>query len=161
MVSIEDLKKIVFLQRLTNRMLEKITPHIELRRFEEKDVIFEEGERADDFYMLKMGKILLEVELAKDVIISLGTVKNGYSFGWSALLETDSSYTSYAVCVEPCEVFSILGHRFREILDQDHDMGYLVTQGVVRIMKNRLERRTGQFLKVMSKHPDIQKLLGL
>ena len=161
MVSIEDLRKIVFLQRLTNRMLEKISPHIQLRQFEEKDVVFEEAERADDFYMLKRGKVLLEVELAKNIIISLGTIKNGYSFGWSALLESESNYTSYAVCVESCDIFSIPGYKFREILDQDHDMGYLVTQGVVRIMKNRLERRTGQFLKVMSKHPDIQKLLGL
>jgi CRP-like cAMP-binding protein len=161
MVSIEDLKTIIFLQRLTNRMLEKITPHIQIRQFDEKDVIFEEDEWAEDFFMLKRGKILLEVELARGVIISLGTVKTGFSLGWSALLENESKYTSYAVCVEPCEVFSIPGHRFRELLDQDHDMGYLVTQGVVRIMKNRLQRRTGQFLKVMSKHPDIQKLLGL
>ena len=161
MISIEDLKRIIFLQRLTNRMLEKLTPHVQLRHFEERDVIFEEGERANAFYMLKRGKILLEVDLAKDVIISLGTVKTGFSFGWSALLEAESSYTSYAVCVEPCEIYSIPGYKFREILDQDHHMGYLVTQGVVRIMKNRLERRTGQFLKVMSKHPDIQKLLGI
>ncbi len=159
MVSIEDLKRIVFLQKLTNRMLEKITPLIQIRQFEVKDVVFEEGERADAFYMLKRGKILLEVKLAKDVIISLGTVKTGYSFGWFALLETESDYTSYAVCVEPCEIFSIQGYRFREILDQDHDMGYLVTQGVVRIMKNRLKRRTEQFMKVMLKHPDIQKFL--
>ena len=40
-------------------------------------------------------------------------------------------------------------------------MGYIIMEGVVKILKNRLERRTGQYLKVMSKHPDIQKLLGL
>ncbi|MCP4665807.1 MAG: cyclic nucleotide-binding domain-containing protein [Deltaproteobacteria bacterium] len=159
MISIEDLKKVVILQRLTNRMLETLTPHVQLRQFEEKDVIFEEGEKADDFYMVKRGKVLLEVELAKDVIIALGTVKTGFSFGWSALLDVESSYASYAVCVEPCEIFSIPGDKFREILDQDHDMGYLVNQGVINAMKSRLERRTGQFLKVMSKHPDIKKVL--
>ena len=92
--------------------------------------------------------------------ISLGSIKSGYSFGWSALLP-GSSHTSYAICTEPCEVLTMPGTKFLNLLNSDHTMGYRVMEGVVRILKNRLERRTGQFLKVMSKHPDIQKLLGL
>lgn len=160
MVSVEDLKDMYWLDNLPYKMLEKISPHVELIHFEERDVVFEEGERAVNFFMLKRGKILLEVEISEDIIISLGAVKAGFSFGWSALLP-DGAYTSYARCAEACEVMSIPGHKFLEIIDEDHTMGYLVMQGVVRILKNRLERRTEQFIKVISKHPDIQRLLGL
>ena len=160
MVSIEDLKKIFLLENLTDEMLEKILPMTQLRQFKEREVIFEEDQRADDFYMLKRGKILLEVEISEIIIISLGSIKSGYSFGWSALIQ-GSSYTSYAVCSEPCEVFAIPGKSFLELLSEDHTMGYIVMQEVAKILKNRLERRTEQFVKVMRKHPDIQKLLGL
>jgi len=158
MVSIEDLRNIYWLEKLSNRMLEKLSPYMKLHRFEEKDIIFEEGERAENFYMLKRGKVLLEVDLTKDVIISLGAVKTGFSFGWSSLLP-DSTYTSHARCVEPCQVYSILGQTLLDIIEKDHTMGYIVMQGLVRILENRLKRRTVQFLKVMRQHPDIIKIL--
>jgi CRP-like cAMP-binding protein len=160
MVSLEDLKSIYLVQNLPDESLEKMLPLISRHEFTEREVIFEEGEKADNFYMLKRGKLLLEVEITEMMIISLGSIKSGYSFGWSALLP-DSNYTSYAICSEPCEILSIHGDKFLELLNVDHTMGYQVMTGVVKILKMRLERRTGQFLKVMSKHPDIQKLLGL
>ena len=158
MVPIEDLQKIYWLEKLTDEMLQKISPHARPHHFNSKDVVFEENEAADYFYMLKKGKVLLEVELTREVIISLGAVKTGFSFGWSALLP-ESHYTSHARCVEPCEVYSIPGQTFLDIIEKDHAMGYIVMQGLVRILENRLKRRTGQFLKVIRQHPDIIKIL--
>jgi CRP-like cAMP-binding protein len=160
MVSIEALRGIYILENLTDEMLEKIRPLIEPLQFKEREVVFEEGEKAENFFILKRGKILLEVEISEMIIISLGSIKSGYSFGWSALL-SGPSYTSYAVCAEPCEVFAIPGRKFLDVLHEDDIMGSRVMEFVAKIIKNRLERRTEQFLKVMSKHPDIQKLLGL
>ena len=160
MVSLEELRGIYILENLKDEMLESIQPLIEPLQFKERELVFEEGEKAENFFLLKRGKILLEVEISEMIIISLGSIKSGYSFGWSALL-SGPSYTSYAVCAEPCEVFAIPGEKFLEILHKDHTMGLRVMEFVAKILKNRLERRTEQFLRVMSKHPDIQKLLGL
>ena len=160
MVSKEDLKDIYILENLTDEMLEKIQPLIKPLQFKEREVVFEEGEKAENFFILKRGKILLEVEISELIIISLGSIKSGYSFGWSALL-SGPSYTSYAVCAEPCEVFAIPGQKFLGLLHDDDMMRSRVMEFAAKIVKNRLERRTEQFLRVMSKHPDIQKLLGL
>jgi CRP-like cAMP-binding protein len=160
MVSLEELRGIYLLENLTDEMLEKIRPLIEPLQFKEREVVFEEGERAENFFLLRRGKILLEVEISETIIISLGSIKSGYAFGWSALLSR-SSHTSYAVCTEPCEVLAVPGRKFLDLLHQDHTMGFRVMEFVSKILKNRLDRRTGQFLKVMAKHPDIQKLLGL
>ena len=154
MVSLEDIKAIYLLEGLPDPMLEKISPIFEKRTFKEREVIYEEGDRADNFYMLKNGKILLEVEVAKQIIISLGSIKSGYSFGWSALIP-GSSHTTYAVCSEPCEVLIIPGNNFIELLKEDHTSGYQFMSEVMKVLKNRLDRRTGQFLKVMTKPPDI------
>jgi CRP/FNR family cyclic AMP-dependent transcriptional regulator len=156
-VSFEDLRKIYLLGNLTDSMLQKMRPFAHLRLFGERAVIFEEGQKADSFYMLAKGKVILEVEASKTIMISLGAIKSGYSFGWSALIP-ESSYTAHAICVEPCEVISILGDHFLQLLEEDQSMGYRVMEGVVRILKRRLERRTGQFLETLRKHPDIRKL---
>jgi hypothetical protein len=48
-----------------------------------------------------------------------------------------------------------------ELLDRHPASGYVVMRRVFEVFKRRLDRRTGQFLRVMQRHPDIQKLLGL
>ena len=157
MVSFEELKKIRLLENLDDSMLGKILPFTQMHLFGDRAVIFKEGQRAENFYMLVKGKVVLEVEASKSIMISLGSIKPGYSFGWSALF-SESSHVSYAICVEPCEVIGIPGDKFMQILEEKHDMGYRVMMDVATILKNKLEQRTGQFLKSLRTHPDIEKL---
>ena len=156
MVSIEDLRKIFLLQNLSDKDLEQILPITRFHEFKTEEVIFKEGVSADTFYMLKRGKVLLEVDISEFISISLGSVRTGFSFGWSALMP-DSVYTSHGICAEPCEVIAVSGEEFLTLLRKDHTIGYHVMEGVARIIRDRLERRTSQFLMVMKKHPDIQK----
>ncbi len=159
MVSIAELRKIRLMNRLTDKMLEKVIPLIKVSTYQEKETIFEQGQKADTFYMLYRGKVLLNVAVSDAITISLGSVKPGYSFGWSAL-RPDGVYTSSAVAAEASEVFSVDGKEFLRLLDEDHSMGYLVMQGVVHILENRLERRTTQFLKALAKHIDLEGILS-
>lgn len=158
MVSIEELKKIYLLQNLTDKMLEKIVPHLRVLQCGDREIIFEEGTKAENFYMLKRGKILLEMEISDRLGVSLGSIKSGYSFGWSALL-AKPSHTNHAVCAEPSDVFAIPGQTLRDILEGDPLMGYKVMSIAATILKNRLERRTAQLLNAIAHHPDMQKLL--
>lgn len=157
MISVDELHKIYLVQNLSDEQLESLSSILERRFLEEKEVIFEQNQQADNFYMLKRGKVLLRVDISASTTISLGAVKPGYSFGWSSLLG-DNAYTSHAVCVEPSELFVAPGAKLMELLDQDHTMGYLVMQGVVRILENRLRRRTEQLLKTMRKQMEIWDL---
>jgi CRP-like cAMP-binding protein len=160
MVSIEDLKRIVLFQNLTDQMLEKLLPFVQAESFGERGIIYEAGDAATHFYSLSRGKVLLEAELAPTLIISLGAIKPGYSFGWAAF-KPSASHTTYAVSTEQSEIFVISRDKYLEVLDRNETMGYLVMRNATRILENRLERRTGQFLKVISKHPEIGRLLGL
>ncbi|MCJ7772292.1 MAG: cyclic nucleotide-binding domain-containing protein [Desulfobacterales bacterium] len=158
MVTKKDIKAIVILGFLTDDMIEKLLPITELMKFEESEVVFREGENAEMFYMVRRGKILLEQRISEKITISMGAVKPGYAFGWSAMLG-GTTYTSDAVCAEKSEVFSIKGIELTNLLDKDHSMGYRMTQRVLRIIKKRLEIRTEQFLRAIKDHPDIQHLV--
>lgn len=160
MVSIEDLRRIALFENLADQMLKKLLPMVQVKSFKEREIIYEAGDAATHFYSLKRGKVLLEAELAPTLIISLGAIKPGYSFGWTALVPL-ATHTSYAVTVEPSEIFVISGPQYLALLDRNEKIGYLVMQNAARILENRLEHRTGQFLKSISKHPEIRNLFGL
>ena len=160
MVSIEDLRRVVLFQGLTDQMLEKLAPMVQMESIGERQVIYEPGNKADYFYSLKRGKVLLEAELAPTLIISLSAIKPGYSFGWSALIPS-AFHTSYAASAEPSEILVISGAKFLGLLDHDPNMGYAVMRRIVQVLENRLGHRTAQFLRVISKHPEIGALLGM
>jgi len=157
MASVSELKQIYLVQNLDDQMLQKLAPLAEKRDYEEKDILFEEGRDSEWFFMLLSGKVLLKVDVNPAVTISLGAIKPGYSFGWSSLLE-GMTYTSQAACAEPCEMLVLKGSAFKEVLNNDHTMGYQVMEGVVRIMENRLKRRTEQFVKTLRKQMEIWDL---
>ena len=55
--------------------------------------------------------------------------------------------------------YSFRAEKFKRILDSDPAMGYIVSQGLLRIIKKRYDARTRQFIRVLTNHPDLKKLL--
>lgn len=158
MVSREDVRDILILRHLLDEMIEKMLPEIEMLRFKQGEIIFHGGDPADFFYMLKRGKILLEQRISDKLTVSVGAVKAGFSFGWSAMLG-GGVYSLDTVCGEPCEAMRIRGKTFLEMFDQDHTMGYRLMRLILKVMKKRLDYRTEQFIRVIRDHPDIQPLI--
>jgi CRP-like cAMP-binding protein len=158
MISIDDFEDIRLLATLSDEMKTKLLPHFELKQFDHREIVFKGGESADVFYMLKRGKILLEQRVSSNITISIGAIKPGYSFGWSAALG-GGIFTLDAVCAEPSQVIAVKGDVFKNILDEDPKMGYQVMQKLVEIIKRRLDLRTTQFLKIITRHPDIRNLV--
>lgn len=157
MVTRSDLKDIVILSYLTDDMIQKLLPEIEFLRFGEGEIIFRRGDRADMFYSLKRGKILLEERVSEKVTVSMGTVKPGFSFGWSALLG-DEKFTVDTVCGEPCEILGIRATTLFAMIDQDYEMGYRLMHRLLHMVRRRLDGRTEQLMKVIMDHPDIHHL---
>ncbi len=157
MISRKDIRNIVIFQHLTDDMIKKLLPEMELLRFPEGEKIFRSGESADMFYSLKRGKILLEQRVLDKVTISVGTVKPGYSFGWSALLG-DETFTLDTVCGEPCEVLSVRAKTLFSMIEEDWEMGYRLMHRLLHMLRRRLDGRTELLLKVILDHPDMQSL---
>ncbi len=157
MVSLEELKQIVLMEHLTDAMLESLRPHIDILHFVKEEVIFKEGDKANRLYLLKKGKVLLEKKMSEKTTLYFGSIKEGYSFGWSAMLD-GGPYTSRAICAEPCAVFSLRRKTIIDLMDKDHHLGYIFTQRILRVMKQRLDHRTDQFLRSIVNQPDLQNL---
>jgi CRP-like cAMP-binding protein len=159
MLSYEQVREIIILNYLSDEMLDKIIPNLDILQFEEDDIIFQEGDPAERLFFLKRGKILLEKRISDKISFAIGAVKPAYSFGWSAVMGDGMNYTSTTLCAEPCQVYSIRAEKIRHLLKNDYEMAYLFNQRLLWIVKNRLDHRTSQFVTVLRNHPDIESLI--
>ncbi len=157
MVTTEDLKKMVIMTHLKDDMLNRIISITDVLKFEDQEIIFRQGDIADRFYMVNRGKVLLEQRIAEKITVSVGSIKPGFAFGWSTMIE-EGYYTTDAVCAEPCEIFSMRGDIIRALCEKDPYMGYLLSQRLLVILKKRYDHRTEQFIKVIKHDPDMKDL---
>lgn len=158
MISRKELKQIVMLGYLSDEMLDKLIPITDLRLFNENEFIFRQGEKSERLYMLKKGKVLLELKITDKITVAVSAIKPGYSFGWSAMLD-EQTYTVNALCSEPSEVFSFREKNLKALFEQDHSLGYIMSQRLLVIMKKRYDICIEQFIKTITHHPDIASLL--
>ena len=158
MISKEKLKQIVMMGYLTDEMLDLLAAIAELHRFEEKEIIFRQGDPAEHFYFLLQGKVLLEQRIAPTVTVSLSGIKPGYAIGWSAMLDEDS-YTTDAICAERSQIISFLSEKLKALFEKNHSLGYIMSQRLLRVIKNRYDIRTEQFINAIRHHPDIGNLI--
>jgi CRP-like cAMP-binding protein len=156
----EDLKEIVMLAYLTDPMLDRLSQIIDVLKFDKDEILFKEGEPADRFYMLKSGSVLLEQMISDKVTACVGSVKPGFSFGWSTMVD-NGVYTTDAVCIEASEVYSFKREKINKLFEQDPEMGFLMYQRLLEIIKKRLDYRTGQFRQAIKDHPDMQNLFRI
>jgi CRP-like cAMP-binding protein len=159
MLSYDDARDIIILSHLSDEMLDKVIPHLDILNYEEEDIIFQEGDPAERMFFLKRGKILLEKRISDKISFAIGAVKPGFSFGWSAVMGEGMTYTGMTVCAEPCQVYSIRAEKIRNLLKNDHELAFLFHQRLMWVIKNRLDHRTSQFVTVLRNHPDIESLI--
>ena len=159
MITREDLKQIVMLTYLTDLMLDNLAQIIDILKFDRDEILFRENDPAERFYMMRSGNVLLEQRISDKVTACIGSIKPGFSFGWSAMVE-NGLYTVDAVCLEPSEIYSFKRNRIQKLFEQDPEMGLRMYQRLVVIIKKRLDYRTGQFRKAIENHPDMQNLFS-
>lgn len=160
MLTKEDLNQIVMIAHLTEPMQDRLSQIIDVLKFDKDEILFKEGEPAHRFYMLRSGNVLLEQRISDKVTACVGSVKPGFSFGWSAMVD-DGIYTTEAVCIEPSEIYSFKRDKINKLFEQDPEMGFRMYQRLLEIIKKRLDYRTGQFRQAIKDHPDMQNLFRI
>ncbi|MFW6323465.1 MAG: Crp/Fnr family transcriptional regulator [Desulfovibrionales bacterium] len=154
MVVVQDLKNVPLFRDADEGILEEILPLIRLETFQEGEVIYEENSVAENFYILRAGKALLEADLTPDISVSLASIKPGYVFGLYSLIP-NSVHSMRAICSEESDVLTIPGEDLRKVLQDNHAFGYEFMSALFMLLKIRLDRRTSQFIRVLQRHPDL------
>ena len=151
----ETLQKILadhpFAQGLEERQAALLTGCAANVHFDARQVIFREGEEANQFYLVREGKLAVELFAAERGAITILTVGAGEVLGWSWLVPP-YRWKFDARALEPTRAIALDGKCLRTKAEQDHDLGYELLKRVAHIMEERLQATRLQLLNVYEVH---------
>jgi CRP/FNR family transcriptional regulator, cyclic AMP receptor protein len=136
-----------FFKGLQPQYLQLITGCASNVRFNAGTYMLCEGEQASQFYLIRHGKVALEVFAAQRGPITLETIEAGEVLGWSWLFPPYRWHFSARV-VEPVRAIALDGTCLRTKGEEDHDLGYELMKRVAQIMMERLQATRIQLLDV-------------
>ena len=109
--------------------------------------VFKEGQEANHFYLIRRGKIAIEVFVPGRGTLTLQTVAAGDVLGWSWLFPPYRWYFD-ARAVEETFAFSLDGKCLRGKCEDNHDLGYDLMKRFSLIIAERLQASRLQILDV-------------
>ncbi len=116
-------------------------------RFEAGQVLFREGGAADEFYLLRHGRVALQVSAPGRGAVTFQTLGEGEIVGLSWLLPP-YRWTYDAKALELVRAIGIDGACLRRKCEADHDLGYELMKRVLPVLVQRLQATRLQILDV-------------
>jgi CRP-like cAMP-binding protein len=116
-------------------------------RFEEGQLLFQEGEDSNALFLVCSGRVALEVEVPGRGAVRLEAIEEGDVLGWSWLHPPYRSPVD-ARAVEPVRALAFDRRRLADAMEADHDFGYALLRRLLVVAQKRLDRARLQALDV-------------
>ncbi len=150
----EDLSGILknhpFLKDLDENYLQQITSCASNVVFKENDIIFKEGDEAKSFYLIRSGKVALELNGREKGNVRILTIGSGQILGWSWIV-SPYKWHFEAHALEDVNAIALDGKCLREKCEEDPKMGYEMIKRFTQILEQRLRSTRMQLLDVYGK----------
>ena len=114
-------------------------------RFDEGEIVFHEGDPAEQFYFSREGLVAVELMIPQRGFATLQTVSEGEVLGWSWLL-APYRWRFGARTLQPTRALAFDGKCLRGKCEEDHDLGYELLKRFTNVVTERLEATRLQLL---------------
>ncbi len=136
-----------FLKDLPKPYLELLTGCAKNTRTEAGKFLFQAGENADRFYLIRQGKVAVELPAKPHRPLTIQTLGPDELLGWSWLIPPYRWHLA-ARAVEPVVALAFDGKCIRGKFDKDQKLGYEFYRRFSLIMAQRLEETFLQMLGI-------------
>lgn len=119
-------------------------------RFVAGAFLFRTGGEANEFFLVRSGRIALEVAAPGRPAVAVQTLGEGEILGWSWLVPP-YHWMFDARAIEPTRAIALDGRCLRGKCESDHDLGYELLKRFAHIMEQRLQAARLQLLDVYGK----------
>lgn len=116
-------------------------------RFEAGTYLFHEGEAANRFFLVREGKVALEVPTPQHTSLTIQTLNEGDVLGWSWLIPP-YRWRFDAKAVTPTRAFAMEGECLRAKCEADQALGYQFLKRFTPLIVQRLQATRGNLLEV-------------
>jgi CRP-like cAMP-binding protein len=119
--------------------------------FDTGSYIFREGENADNFYLIREGKVSLETNVPGQGAITVQTLSKAEVLGWSWLIPP-YKWCFDARAIQPTRTIALNGKCLRDKCEDDPRLGYELLKIFASAIVSRLQAARMQALDVYGKH---------
>ena len=143
----EILEGCEFFKGLEEPCIKNIITLCRMQNYEPGEYVFSQGDFGEYLYVIAEGHVSLERSM------DLGTRKGNAVIGllgkgrvmgcWSTLLGQPHTLMSSAVCRKPTTVVSFKGTELREIMVDNHKMGFRMMESLCFLLRDRLHGALG------------------
>lgn len=116
-------------------------------KYEAGEFIFRQNDEADQFFLLREGRIVIEISAIGLEPLGIQTLHAGEVFGWSWLFPP-YRWTFDARAIEKTRALAMDGTCLRTKCADDHDLGYDLLQRFSGVVVDRLESTRIQLLDI-------------
>jgi CRP-like cAMP-binding protein len=102
------------------------------------ETIFLEGDKEDFIYVLLNGQVAIEMTIPGHEPVRVHLSKPGEIIGWSSVMPIIRQRTATARATKACQLLAIDSVKFRELCDEDHEMGYYIMRRLANTIATRL-----------------------
>ena len=114
-------------------------------KFDAGQRVFKEGEEADQFYIVRQGRIAVEAFSPTRGPLVIQTVEEGDILGWSWLI-APYKWRFGARALDLTRAVALDGKCLREKCETDHDLGYELLKRFAHVIGERLDATRLQLL---------------
>jgi CRP/FNR family transcriptional regulator, cyclic AMP receptor protein len=145
------LAKHAFFEGLEPKHLKLLVGCASNERFPAASYLFRQGEEASHFYLIRQGRVALEIYAPHRPSIVIETLDGDDILGWSWLIPP-YLWRFDARIVEPTRAIALDGKCLRAKCEEDHDLGYELMKRFAHIVTQRLQATRMQLLDVYAVH---------
>jgi CRP-like cAMP-binding protein len=144
---LQTLEGIAFLRDMPSAYVQRIAGVAQIVSTKEQDVVFREGDAADNIYLIAHGTVSLEICSAGAGCRQILTLGTGELLGWSSLLG-QSRFTARARTPRAARLVQISVPKLLELCDSDAKLGYELMRRTAIALAKRLSAARIQLVNV-------------
>lgn len=146
------LEELRFSAQMPRDVLDQLAAASTIAQVRAGAVVFREGTKNDNLYLVRSGRVGLEMNVPGRGTVRILTVGPGEMVGWSALLD-NGKMTASAVAVEDIEVVVAPADKLRELCDSNRDFGFHLMRQMADALSKRLVATRLQLLDLFADAP--------
>ena len=120
-------------------------------RFQQGAYLFHEGDEANAFYLLRHGKVALQVFVPQQGALTVETLEAGEVLGWSWLFPP-YRWQFDAQAIDLTRAIAFDGECLRAKCEADHDLGFQLMKRFAQVMTLRLQATRLRLLDMYGTH---------
>lgn len=115
-------------------------------RFEPGQIVFREGEDNTGFYLIREGRLALEIAAGNDTL-RIQTLGAGDEFGWSAVLPGRGKHLQ-ARAIEPVDALAFDGRDLLQLCRRHPAYGFILMHRMLEVVSERLHATRLQLIDI-------------